>query len=55
MAFSLMRVWTLAVGAQVGHDFWPRHEAMKDALARRLPGCHLWGLTSFAWTCPDAR
>jgi hypothetical protein len=55
MAFSLMRVWPLVDRAQVGHDFWPSHDPMKDALARRLPGCHLWGLTSFAWTCPDAR
>jgi hypothetical protein len=39
----------------VGHDFKPSHDPMKDALARRLPGCHLWGLTSFAWTGPDAR
>jgi hypothetical protein len=41
--------------AQVGHDFKPSYEAMKDALARRLPGCHLLGLTSFTWTGPDAR
>jgi len=39
MAFSLMRVWRLVGRAQVGHDFKPSDEAMKDALARRLPGC----------------
>src|SRR5580704_8983781 len=52
MAFSLPRVWPLVDGAQVGHDFRPSHDSMEDALAPRLPGCHLWGLTSFAWTFP---